>query len=837
MRYRVKSALRSDSAAGSGSVSTLDQASTPTQTPAASPSRWSVVRLPPRGRTLRPLAIPPAGGRPLLLRPGLRPQARVRAARPQPPVRRPPAGRRRHRRPVTATGSSHDRRHRPCWSPATTCCSTTCSGSRRRPASRSTSPTTPGRAARLGPRPAVVLVGADLADGLGRAPAAPPRPGARRRARPLSGDAVFRSRARGRRRATWSSCRPRTPGWSSCSPTRPTAGARLGRRTVGVVAGSGGAGATTFAARPGADLRARRSHRRCVDLDPLGPGPGPGRRARRRHDRACRWDALVASAAGSGSRSLRAALPGQDGLAVLTWGAGPPRRARRRRGARGAVGGPARPRRGGRRPAPRAVDDAGRRRWSPGATGCSSWPRRRSPGWRPPAGSPPRCGRSTDRLGRGRPRRRRRRSRRTRSPPRWACRSSPRCPHQRRLVEHVDLGLGPVHARRSPLARAARGALGLRRPRVPREAAAPDRRRCRPDVARRRARAAGPQRCRRSPPTVVARALRDQGRPVGDATVLAVHDLLRQDVLGAGPLEPLLRLPGSPTCSSTAPDAVYVDRGDGLELTGDPVRRRRRGAPARAAAGRVGRAPARRRDAVRRPAAARRHPLPRRARAAGPAGHGDLAARAAGAGCSPSTSSSSAAPSTPTRRSLLRRLVAPPARVPGQRRHRLGQDDPALRAAVAGRPRSPHRGRRGRQRAAARPPARRRAGVPARQRRGRRRGADAGAGPAGAADAARPAGRRRGPRRRGHRPARRDEHRPRGRLRHRARQLGGRRARPHRGARDGGRDAAGRGAQPAGVGRRRRRAPGPRARTGAAGSPRSRCCSRGPTGGWWRCRP
>ena len=45
-------------------------------------------------------------------------------------------------------------------------------------------------------------------------------------------------------------------------------------------------------------------------------------------------------------------------------------------------------------------------------------------------------------------------------------------------------------------------------------------------------------------PEVVAHALRTQGRPVGDATVLEVHDLLRRDVLGAGPLEPLLRLPG-----------------------------------------------------------------------------------------------------------------------------------------------------------------------------------------------------------------------------------------------------------------------------------------------------
>ena len=66
-------------------------------------------------------------------------------------------------------------------------------------------------------------------------------------------------------------------------------------------------------------------------------------------------------------------------------------------------------------------------------------------------------------------------------------------------------------------------------------------------------------------PEVVAQALRTQGRPVGDATVLAVHDLLRQDVLGAGPLEPLLRLPGVTDVLVNGADAVYVDRGSGLE--------------------------------------------------------------------------------------------------------------------------------------------------------------------------------------------------------------------------------------------------------------------------------
>ncbi|MGA8211657.1 MAG: TadA family conjugal transfer-associated ATPase [Nocardioidaceae bacterium] len=68
-------------------------------------------------------------------------------------------------------------------------------------------------------------------------------------------------------------------------------------------------------------------------------------------------------------------------------------------------------------------------------------------------------------------------------------------------------------------------------------------------------------------PAVVALALRRHGRPVGDATVLAVHEKLRRDVLGAGPLEPLLRLPGVTDVLVNGPDAVYLDRGGGLELT------------------------------------------------------------------------------------------------------------------------------------------------------------------------------------------------------------------------------------------------------------------------------
>ena len=69
-------------------------------------------------------------------------------------------------------------------------------------------------------------------------------------------------------------------------------------------------------------------------------------------------------------------------------------------------------------------------------------------------------------------------------------------------------------------------------------------------------------------PHRVADALRAAGRPVGDATVLAVHEALRRDVVGAGPLEPLLRLPGVTDVLVNGPDAVHLDRGHGLEPAG-----------------------------------------------------------------------------------------------------------------------------------------------------------------------------------------------------------------------------------------------------------------------------
>jgi len=66
-------------------------------------------------------------------------------------------------------------------------------------------------------------------------------------------------------------------------------------------------------------------------------------------------------------------------------------------------------------------------------------------------------------------------------------------------------------------------------------------------------------------PHQVAQVLREEGRPVGDATVLAVHAALRRDVVGAGPLEPLLRTPGVTDVLVNGADRVFWDRGAGLE--------------------------------------------------------------------------------------------------------------------------------------------------------------------------------------------------------------------------------------------------------------------------------
>ena len=297
----------------------------------------------------------------------------------------------------------------------------------------------------------VVLVGADLAAGV-----AEQRPPRREQVHLVCvgpvGDTVFRSAlALGVLDVVEL---PVAESWvvELLSDATDAADGRGGRRghTVGVVAGSGGAGATTFACALALTSSVRETAV-LVDLDPLGPGVG--RVVGLEDGSGARWDALVSSRGRLGSRSLRAALPAKDGLAVLTWGAGAPVElgAAAVREVVSAV------QRGNDRVVvdlPRAMDDVTTEVLTrcdqvlvvidPTVAGVAS-AGRVTEVLRP----------HTDRVGlvvrRG--------SAAIASAQVAGALGLPlvaEVAHQRRLAEHVDLGLGPVHARRSSLARAAR---------------------------------------------------------------------------------------------------------------------------------------------------------------------------------------------------------------------------------------------------------------------------------------------------------------------------------------------------------------------------------------------
>ena len=85
---------------------------------------------------------------------------------------------------------------------------------------------------------------------------------------------------------------------------------------LGVVGGSGGAGATTLACGFG-QVAAVRGPTLVVDLDPLGPGCD--RVLALDDEPGVRWDSLGAVSGRLSGRSLREAVPRRDGLGVLGW--------------------------------------------------------------------------------------------------------------------------------------------------------------------------------------------------------------------------------------------------------------------------------------------------------------------------------------------------------------------------------------------------------------------------------------------------------------------------------------------------------------------------------------
>jgi secretion/DNA translocation related CpaE-like protein len=89
---------------------------------------------------------------------------------------------------------------------------------------------------------------------------------------------------------------------------------------VGVVGGSGGAGATTLACALG-QVAAGRGPTLVVDLDPLGPGCD--RVLALDESTGVRWDSLGTASGRLSGRSLREAVPRREGLGVLGWPATP----------------------------------------------------------------------------------------------------------------------------------------------------------------------------------------------------------------------------------------------------------------------------------------------------------------------------------------------------------------------------------------------------------------------------------------------------------------------------------------------------------------------------------
>lgn len=164
---------------------------------------------------------------------------------------------------------------------------------------------------------AAVLVGADLADEVARA-APPRREGVHVVVRGEVPDRMFRV-ALGVG-AEHVAQLPHSEGWLVELLTDVGEGARQPGLTIGLIGGSGGAGATTFACALGV-VAARSGPALVVDLDPLGPGV----------DRVLgfdgqdgiRWEALQQTTGRLSARSMREAVPARRGLGVLTWGPGP----------------------------------------------------------------------------------------------------------------------------------------------------------------------------------------------------------------------------------------------------------------------------------------------------------------------------------------------------------------------------------------------------------------------------------------------------------------------------------------------------------------------------------
>ncbi|HEU5038395.1 MAG TPA: septum site-determining protein Ssd [Nocardioides sp.] len=166
----------------------------------------------------------------------------------------------------------------------------------------------------------LVLVGADMAEDLARiAPARRPRVYVV--AWGLVADQMFRiALAVG---AESVAQLPRSEAWLTelLTDLGDDAGSPAEGLMVGVIGGSGGAGATTFACALG-QVGARRGRTLVVDADPFGPGIDRVLGLEERDG--VRWDGLCDTTGRLSARALREALPRREDLGALSWRAGSP---------------------------------------------------------------------------------------------------------------------------------------------------------------------------------------------------------------------------------------------------------------------------------------------------------------------------------------------------------------------------------------------------------------------------------------------------------------------------------------------------------------------------------
>lgn len=113
---------------------------------------------------------------------------------------------------------------------------------------------------------------------------------------------------------------PRSDGWLVEAMTDLHEATPVAARTIGVIGGSGGAGATTFACALG-QLAGRTGPSVVIDTDPLGPGVD--RVLGLEGERGVRWDALQQTTGRLSARTLREALPRRSGVGALSWSPGP----------------------------------------------------------------------------------------------------------------------------------------------------------------------------------------------------------------------------------------------------------------------------------------------------------------------------------------------------------------------------------------------------------------------------------------------------------------------------------------------------------------------------------